>query len=39
VNNAWHTNIDTAVGLFLKNKNVGNFQKSLADAATSGLAS
>jgi ABC-type glycerol-3-phosphate transport system substrate-binding protein len=37
-NNAWHTNIDTAVGLFLKNKNVGNFQKSLADAATAGLA-
>jgi glucose/mannose transport system substrate-binding protein len=37
-NNAWHTNIDTAVGLFLKNKNVGNFQKSLVDAATTGLA-
>ena len=38
-NNAWHTDIDTSVGLFLKNKNVGNFQKSLVDAATAGLAS
>ncbi len=37
-NNAWHTNIDTSVGLFLKNKDVANFQKSLVDAATSGLA-
>jgi ABC-type glycerol-3-phosphate transport system substrate-binding protein len=36
-NNAWHTDIDTAVGLFLKNKNVANFQKALVAAATNGL--
>jgi len=34
VNNAWHTDIDTAVGLFLQDNNVGNFQKALVDAAT-----
>jgi glucose/mannose transport system substrate-binding protein len=33
VNNAWHTDIDTAVGLFLQNKDVPGFQKALADAA------
>jgi ABC-type glycerol-3-phosphate transport system substrate-binding protein len=38
VNNAWHTDIDTAVGLFLKNKDVGRFQKALVSAAGSGLA-
>jgi ABC-type glycerol-3-phosphate transport system substrate-binding protein len=36
-NNAWHTDIDTAVGLFLKNRDVENFQKALVDAATKGL--
>jgi ABC-type glycerol-3-phosphate transport system substrate-binding protein len=36
-NNAWHTDIDTAVGLFLKNKDAGKFQKALVTAAASGL--
>jgi glucose/mannose transport system substrate-binding protein len=31
--NAWNTDIDTALGLFLNNKNVGNFQSALASAA------
>jgi glucose/mannose transport system substrate-binding protein len=34
VNNAWHTDIDTAVGLFLQNKDVAAFQQALVDAAT-----
>jgi glucose/mannose transport system substrate-binding protein len=38
VNNAWHTDIDTAVGLFLKHKDVARFQKALVTAADSGLA-
>jgi hypothetical protein len=38
VNNTWHTDIDTAVGLFLKHKDVGRFQKALVTAAESGLA-
>jgi ABC-type glycerol-3-phosphate transport system substrate-binding protein len=33
-NNAWHTDIDTAVGLFLQNKDVPGLQKALVDAAT-----
>jgi glucose/mannose transport system substrate-binding protein len=37
-NNRWHTDIDTAVGLFLKNKDVGKFQKALVDAAASDAA-
>jgi ABC-type glycerol-3-phosphate transport system substrate-binding protein len=37
-NNAWHTDIDTAVGLFLKHKDVARFQKALVTAAGSGLA-
>jgi ABC-type glycerol-3-phosphate transport system substrate-binding protein len=32
-NNQWHTDIDTAVGLFLRSKDVGKFQKALVDAA------
>jgi len=36
-NNAWHTDIDTAVGLFLKNKNTAKLQKALVDAATKGI--
>jgi glucose/mannose transport system substrate-binding protein len=32
-NNAWNTDIDTALGLFLNNKNVGSFQSALATAA------
>ena len=31
--NAWNTDIDTALGLFLQNKNVGNFQSALVSAA------
>jgi len=31
--NAWNTDIDTALGLFLQNKNVGNFQSALVTAA------
>jgi glucose/mannose transport system substrate-binding protein len=31
--NAWNTDIDTALGLFLSSKNVGNFQKALENAA------
>lgn len=32
-NNAWNTDIDTALGLFLQNKNAGKFQTALAAAA------
>ena len=32
-NNAWNTAIDTALGLFLKNKDAAKFQAALADAA------
>ncbi|MCW2919157.1 MAG: hypothetical protein JWN52_7225 [Actinomycetia bacterium] len=32
-NNKWHTDIDTAVGLFLQNKNVGTLQSALVSAA------
>jgi ABC-type glycerol-3-phosphate transport system substrate-binding protein len=32
-NNKWHTDIDTAVGLFLQSKDVTKFQTSLVDAA------
>ncbi|MBM7787744.1 ABC transporter substrate-binding protein [Tenggerimyces flavus] len=35
-NNKWHTDIDTAVGLFLQSKDVGKFQTSLVDAAKNG---
>jgi len=31
--NAWNTDIDTALGLFLQNKNVGSFQSALVSAA------
>ena len=31
--NAWNTDIDTALGLFLNNKNVGSFQSALVSAA------
>jgi glucose/mannose transport system substrate-binding protein len=31
--NAWNTDIDTALGLFLQNKNVGQFQTALVNAA------
>jgi glucose/mannose transport system substrate-binding protein len=31
--NAWNTDIDTALGLFLQNKNVGDFQSALVSAA------
>jgi glucose/mannose transport system substrate-binding protein len=31
--NAWNTDIDTAIGLFLKNKDVAKFQSALATAA------
>src|SRR6266487_1429685 len=32
-NNQWHTDIDTAVGLFLRSKDVGKFQSALVSAA------
>ncbi|TDC49784.1 carbohydrate ABC transporter substrate-binding protein [Actinomadura sp. KC345] len=32
-NNKWHTDIDTAVGLFLQNKDVGKLQEALVNAA------
>ncbi|MEV4253745.1 ABC transporter substrate-binding protein [Spirillospora sp. NPDC049652] len=32
-NNKWHTDIDTAVGLFLQSKDAAKLQKALADAA------
>jgi glucose/mannose transport system substrate-binding protein len=32
-NNQWHTDIDTAVGLFLRSKDVGKFQAALVSAA------
>jgi ABC-type glycerol-3-phosphate transport system substrate-binding protein len=32
-NNKWHTDIDTAVGLFLQNKDVGKLQTALVSAA------
>jgi glucose/mannose transport system substrate-binding protein len=32
-NNAWNTDVDTALGLFLKNKNLAKFQSALATAA------
>lgn len=35
-NNKWHTDIDTAVGLFLQSKDVAKFQTSLVDAAKNG---
>ncbi len=31
--NAWNTDIDTALGLFLQSKNVGSFQSALVSAA------
>jgi glucose/mannose transport system substrate-binding protein len=32
-NNKWHTDVDTAVGLFLQSKNVSTFQSALVSAA------
>jgi len=32
-NNQWHTDIDTAVGLFLNSRDVGKFQSALVEAA------
>jgi glucose/mannose transport system substrate-binding protein len=32
-NNKWHTDIDTAIGLFLQNKDVAKLQQALVSAA------